>query len=122
MTWIQSVHGAFSIVLADTAPGSGQPDPETLMIRARRRQHLDNLKARFSSLAEFEVIESSPGLDYKWRMIAPKQVVAQVMADLVLDIAWRNFKGACAKRDAELGPGYNAALHRIWSTLAGLQE
>ncbi|MCK5941448.1 MAG: hypothetical protein KAI24_05715 [Planctomycetes bacterium] len=122
MTWIQSVYGAFSIVLADTAPGSGEPDPETLMIRARRRAHLDALKARFSPLSDIEVIESSPRHDYRWRMIAPKTVVAQVVSDLVLDISWRNFKGACSNREAALGPGYTAALHTIWSTLARLQE
>lgn len=121
MVWVISVHGAFSINCADTSPGSGVLDPDTLMVRARRREHLELLRGAFPALAEFPVIETPRG-DYAFRVVAPKAVVAQVMAELVLAVDHKNFKRACAARSAELGPGYGTALHATWSALARLQD
>ena len=121
MVWIQSTHGAFSINVADTAPGSGTPDSAVLMIRARRRLHLQNLSAAFPTLADFSISETQGG-DYRWRLVAPRSAVAEVAASLVLSIEHKNFKAACSARVADLGQDYIAALHKIWSTLAELQD
>lgn len=119
--WLQTTVGAYSINCADTAPGSGVLDPDTLMVRARRREHLELLQGQCEAIADFPVLETPYG-DYRWRIVAPKSVVAGVVAELVLGVAYDNFKSACAKREAELGPGYGAALHSIWPVLARLQE
>jgi len=119
--WIQSIFGAFSINCADTAPGSGVLDPETLMVRARRREHLELLRGAFSAIADHPIMETPRG-DYRWRMIVQKAVVAQVVAELVAQVDYPNFKSACADRSAALGAGYSAALHTTWSAVARLQD
>lgn len=119
--WLLSTVGAYSINCADTAPGSGVLDPDTLMVRARRREHLELLQGQCEAIAESPILETPRG-DYAFRVVAPKAVVARVVGELVLSVDYPNFKSACAQREAELGPGYGAALHSIWSVLARLQE
>lgn len=119
--WLQTVFGALSINCADTEPGSGVLDPDTLMVRARRREHLELLRGAVPALAEFAIVETPRG-DYRWRIIAPKAVVAQVVAELVLRVDYPNFKSACAQRSADLGAGYSAALHTTWAAFMRLQD
>jgi len=51
--WIFSRQGFFSIACADK-PGSGRKiDPDTVMVRARLKAHLQNLKNRFKPAFPF---------------------------------------------------------------------
>ena len=101
--WLLTSAGAFSIVLADTAPGSGTPDPDQLMIRARKREHLQLLQCDHPNITPFPIIESPPGLDYRFRIVAPKTVVAQVLADMASRVDYSNFKNAAHARAEHTG-------------------
>lgn len=120
--WILTTIGAFSIVLAETQPGSGQPDPDRLMIRARRREHLELLQREHAALAPLPIIESHAGLDYRWRIVAPKALVRTVVEEAVARIDYRNFKSAAQRRHAETNAEYVASLHAIWNELRRLQS
>ena len=119
--WVQtSTFGFVSIVLAETQPGSGVADREKLMIRARRREHLELLQREHPTLAEFAITQTL-GYDYPWRIApVPKALVAAAVAEAVLAISYRNFKSACATKP-ELGPRYEPLLHEVWSVLRRLQ-
>lgn len=119
--WIQSTAGAFSLVLADTSPESGIPDPDTVMIRARLRTHLELLQAEHTALAGLSILRSDPSHDYRWRLIVPKKVAAKVVADLVLGIDYRNFKDACSGRQ-ELCSDYLTAVSQVWGSLRRMQD
>ena len=118
--WIQHPDlGAFSIVLADDF-NTGQPDPTRLMIRARRREHLQLLQERCGGLAEVEIIETA-GTDYRWRLIAEKAAFGNAVAEIVGEIDYRNMKARAQTRETDVGGGFVAALHRIWSVLKAIQ-
>lgn len=115
--WIQHPElGAFSIVLADD--NRGQPDPDLLMIRARRREHLVLLQCK--GLAGRKIIENA-GTDYRWRIIVEKEAFAVAMADLVRQLDYRNVKSRAHREEAKVGKGFVSALHRIWATLHEIQ-
>ena len=109
------------MIVADTKPGSGIPDPERIMVRARRREHLELLRSRHTSLSESEIIESGPGCDYRWRLIAPKPVVAQALMDELLCVDFKNFKNEAHRNSGKLGEDFVACLHEIWSVLRRIQ-
>lgn len=119
--WIQHPQlGAFSIVLADDL-ATGAPDPETLMIRARCREHLDLLQLAHPALSEYPVLESDPFLDYRFRLIAPKAVAATALAEVVQAMDYRNVKDCAHRHEAQVGAPFAKALHRIWETLRRIQ-
>ena len=120
--WLISKHGFFSVVLADTAPGSGKADPEQMMIRARVRDHLVALQAERPDLTALPIVESGAGLDYRWRIVAPKAAVVAAITALVEEVDYRNFKGAAARNRAVVGDDYVAALHAVWAEFRRLQE
>lgn len=115
--WLFTPLGMFSVVCAH-APGGG-PLEETLMIRARDVKHLKALQAKYTILKERKIV-ATPGNDYAFRIIAPKEDVAQVIAGLTLDIEYTNFKSE-AGRYPDSGVYVNV-LHSIWSTALRLQE
>lgn len=120
MVWIISTLGAFSVVKA--APEPGRSGKRTkLMIRARVRRHLELLQRDHPSLQNFEIIESEPHRDYRFRIIAPRAVVAKVMTRMVAELDYGNFKGACAA-SPDLDRTYGDALHDVWAVLRRLQK
>jgi hypothetical protein len=52
--WIFTRYGFYSIACASAANGS--PDPRTLLIRARRLDHLQKLQARFTKITNIEIV------------------------------------------------------------------
>ena len=63
------VGGFYSIACADK-PGMSGINPDTLMVRARVRIHLSNLKRQFPSFANSKIL-SLPGRGYGFRLIVP---------------------------------------------------
>jgi hypothetical protein len=118
--WLMTRYGFVSLACARKDNGrSREIDPETMMLRARRQEHLEALRVRFEILQAHPVIETK-GTDYRWRLICPKAVASQIVADLVSEMQWSNFKSEAEKTgdDAE----YTEALHRVWSVLRELQD
>lgn len=120
MVWIISTLGAFSVVKAAPEPGRFSRRTK-LMIRARVRRHLELLQREHTGLQSFEIIESEPHRDYRFRIIAPRTVVARVMARMVADLDYGNFKGACSS-SPDLDATYGHALHDVWAALRRLQK
>ena len=121
--WLFTRYGFFSVVQARRVENGKvvvEPDPETLMVRARRREHLDALLERFDSLADLEITES-PGTDYRYRMIVPRSVWRMIVDGLVSDIDYTNFKSACGKTKPD-DRDYVSALHDVWQVCYGMQS
>lgn len=121
--WIFARYGFFSIACAQKPDGT--PDKDTVMIRARRAEHLENLRDRFPALAGIG-IATTRGTDYRYRMILPKAVWVPVLAEMGEEQEWSNFKNEAAAYEASRGPvgedSYSTALHEVWSVMNGLQR
>ena len=119
--WLFTRYGFFSVACARKHGGrSSQPDSTLLMLRARQR-HLENLRRRFPALAGCEV-KADTGTDYAYRIIVAKATWSVVVAELVEEQTWSNFKD---EGERFLGSGYRdyqEALHTVWDVMARLQE
>jgi len=67
--WLFTRYSFFSVARADLPDGG--PDPNTPMIRARKRAHLEKLQARFPQLGNSAIMALS-GHDYRFRIIVAK--------------------------------------------------
>ena len=122
--WLFTKHGFFSVVCARQGDGRrGRPvDTTRLMERASVRGHLEALKNRWpGDLGQCE-IQTFAGTDYAFRMFVDKAVWSRVLAGLVLDTGYDNFKSAVARHQGDAGSSYEHALHDVWSVMYGLQE
>jgi len=117
--WIFVRYGFYSVACADKPDGS--LDKETVMIRARSRDHLQNLCARFSAIADAEIVAMADR-DYRYRVIIPKQVWVPILAELAEEQDWSNFKNEAAAYQGKSGAAYLKALHEVWGTMYRLQR
>lgn len=117
--WVFTTSGFCSVVCARQGDGRhGQPvDITRLMIRARVRDHLDALKARFPGSLGHCDIQEFPGSDYAWRIFVAKATWADVASRLVDDIDYDNFKSEVARQQGAAGARYEHALHDVWSVM-----
>lgn len=125
--WMMTTLGFFSAVCARTGDGrhSNPVDRDRIMVRARVRGHLDNLKAAFpEELAGVEVLETK-STDYPCRMFLPKATWATIVSRLVEATDYDNFKDAAAtqgKRTADpASSSYVHALHEVWSAMRRIE-
>lgn len=118
--WVFSKIGFYSIACANR-PGTNEIDPNMVMVRARIKKHLQNLRDRFPSLAGVEILVW-PGRDYGYRLIIPKAVWVDVLKELAEEQTWNNFKNEAAKNHGRTGANYTRALHEIWRVMFSLQN
>jgi hypothetical protein len=78
--WIFSVYGFYSVACASKPDGA--LDPDTLMVRARCKDHLQNLQKRCPQLASSKIL-SPPNRDYGYRLIVPKSVWVAALQEMV---------------------------------------
>ena len=114
--WLMTVYGFFSIVCVPGGAGE-TPKDDLMCIRARRRSHLVKLKKRFPGL---DHIHANVGADYPYRIIATRELVGQLMVDMVVDMNHSNFKDAVAEAVPE-DSRYNEFLHDVWARGLGMQ-
>ena len=107
--WIFTPFGFFSIV---QKPHDAS---DQLTIRGRVRGDLENL---VSHLPSASAIREDVNADYRYRITADKDDIAYLMARLVVDLDYDNFKNQVAMRH-----GYEraASYGDVWSTLYELQ-
>jgi len=121
--WVFTRYGFVSIGCARDKNGNVHPD--TVMIRARMREHLENLRDRFSdtALGNAEILGDT-GTDYLYRMIVPKAEWASVLSQLALEQTWPHFKTEASRfeRLKSASSRYVDALHQVWWTMAKLQD
>lgn len=110
--WIMTKYGFFSIVSAWTDQTDQTPHPDNLMIRARKKDHLENLLDNYSALTDCEILETA-STDYKYRIITDKNIASSVLNDLVNSIDYINFKDECHRARPE-DQEYETFLHQVW--------
>jgi hypothetical protein len=115
--WVFTDFGFFSIVRDQQHEGN-------LLVRARVRDHLVRFAGRLkestvgSHLGAPDDIRCTPGADYLWKLSVPQVDAAVLLAELVADIDYTNFKGRCAQTGALSG----VALHDVWEVMSRLQD
>jgi hypothetical protein len=84
-------------------------------VRARSREHLENLRARFPRKLGKEPVHRLKNRDYPFRIYVDKHVWASIVGELVTEQTWSNFKGEVKKRKKTMvDAAYLGALHRVW--------
>jgi hypothetical protein len=117
--WIFVRYGFYSIACASKPDGSR--DKETVMVRARCKDHLQNLRNRFPALANAEIVVM-PSRDYRYRLVTPKRVWVPILAELAEEQDWSNFKNEAAVYQGKSGTPYARALHDVWEIMYRLQR
>jgi hypothetical protein len=117
--WIFTRYGFYSVACAQSPNGS--VDSETMMVRARRLAHLQNLQQRFATLANTEILTLRTR-DYRYRLIVQKAVWISIISELAKEQEWSNFKNEAARYQGASGKDYVEALHEVWAVMNGLQK
>ena len=115
--WLMTIYGFFSATSAKRA--DGRVDPARIQVRARVREHLENLHARFPHLRRY-AIQESHNTDYAYRIILGRKSWTRVVATMVEETEWTNFKSAVASSywtEAK----YCHALASVWGVMYRLQ-
>jgi hypothetical protein len=112
--WLCTKYGFFSVVCAWKDNVQGKVDFHKLMIRSRKKKHLENLLESFS--LDYEIIESK-NTDYRYRIIVEKPVFAELVKLAVSGIDYTNFKNKAASiKDFQ----YLNFLHNVWEEGNGM--
>lgn len=105
--WLFTQHGMVSIV-------RHRDEPELLLVRARRRDHLEALLV-IAGLDELtRDIFRQKWADYEFRLLLPDSQLKRILAAQVVDIDYDNFKARC---DRIADRGYASALHQVWHVM-----
>lgn len=120
--WVFTRYGFVSVACARKEDGS--IDVDSVMLRARSRKHLENLKERFAEtiLGKAEILEL-PATDYRFRIILPKTAWAAIVSELAMEQTWSNFKDEAVRfaRIKKDSGAYVSALHKIWGIMFAIQ-
>jgi hypothetical protein len=118
--WIMAPYGAFSVVARD--PKRIKPgDERTMVVRARRKEWLAELRKR--AMPELGPSQHFAGADYQWHAAVTPEDLARGVARIALDAgSYRNFKSATMDpqfglRSASGRSRLHTAYNRIWSAL-----
>ena len=118
--WLFTQYGFYSVVCArDLRGGPTRVDPNTLMVRARSRRHLESLQKRFPQLGSLAIGETTD-TDYRFRIVVPKPVWMEVTKELTAEIDYGNFKDRAHGRSGD--DNYVDALHDVWEVMERLQR
>jgi hypothetical protein len=110
--WLVTTFGFYSIV-----EKSWDRERQTLTVRARAREDLEALRARYlPTLGETAEDESA---DYRFRAQAPREDVTQAFARAIRDIDYDNFQNALAERQ---GWTRERIYHDAWRAFLAIQQ
>lgn len=110
--WLITTVGFFSVVQKPE-----DVEAKTLTVRARVREDLEALKAKY--LPELGAIQESATNDYRYRASATQAAVARAMAQMIEHLDYSNFKNAVAQHQ---GRSRSTLYHDVWATLLPLQH
>jgi len=91
---------------------------KTLVVRARARGDLEALRPYLPKKPEMKIIVL-PVADYRYRIEVEQSVWSKLMAKLVNEIDYDNFKNSVAKHQ---GSARASLYHDVWSVMMGLQR
>lgn len=83
-------------------------DTDVLTVRAR-------IKGDIESVFPKAKVEVNKGTDYKYRAKVPREEVARVLHEQVMNLNWSNFKGAVKARKR------HEAYMDVWSAMYAVQ-
>jgi len=106
--WLFTDRGYFSAVVH-------RDDPSLLLVRARAREDLENLRPLLPNLT---IIENG-GADYRWRIIVPREEWQGVVRTLIEEMNYSNFKSAVEDRQ---GSERHDLYLSVWAVMLRLQE
>jgi hypothetical protein len=89
------------------------------MVRARDREHLENLMERFPAETLDMTIHSSDQSDYPHRLFFAKSVWSEVLAALATELDYDNFKSEVG-RAGYTHERYAACLAKTWGVMYGV--
>lgn len=108
--WLMTDFGFFSIVKKE--------GEENLTVRARVKQDLLNLKERY--LPGLGAIEETEYADYRYRVRVPREIFAEALRNIALDIDYPNFKSSVAKKQGKARARmYGEVWHQLYNLQAG---
>ncbi|MFC1850879.1 hypothetical protein ACFL27_11855 [candidate division CSSED10-310 bacterium] len=107
--WLFTIYGMYSATMSEK-------DRDIVKVRARNAQHLKNLINRFPvKLKKHSTIHTDVGTDYHARLFVPKNVWADIVTQLTLDVDYSNFKDRAYRQVSKTRDNeYNTLLHQIW--------
>ncbi len=122
--WVFTRYGFYSAVCARQGDGrhGSAVDPDRVMVRARVRVHLENLRRRFPELLGRCEVQESPRTDYRYRLFADKRAWARVVEGLAEEMDYDNFKAAVARHEGGALTPYGRSLHEVWGVMRSCQE
>lgn len=86
--------------------------PNCLVVRARVRQDLDDLRARF--LPKLTLTRETPDRDYRYRAWCSPAEWAAAIACMAATITYGNFKSEVSRRQ---GSAREQLYHRVWAVM-----
>jgi hypothetical protein len=107
--WLFTTIGFYSVV-------AHEDDPRTMLIRARVREDLDNLRRHH--LPDLEIVEGA-GTDYRYRAFVSRDEWEHAAAGLAAAVDYPNFKNAVAETQ---GTRRAHAYADVWSVMRSLQS
>jgi hypothetical protein len=113
--WVFTKYGFYSAV---AALRKGKVDPTRVVVRARVREHLEELSGFIEENLDLPALKiTSNGMsDYRYRVVLGKAVWEEICEALARDIDYSNFKGACGHGE------YHDALMKVWNVMYGMQS
>lgn len=107
--WSFTGFGFFSVI-------QHRDDPELLLVRARVREDLVNLKKYLPNLGD---ITDTPNADYPYRALAWRVDYAEAMKRAILDIDYTNFKNGVTKTQ---GHARHDLYMRVWGVMRTAEQ
>lgn len=122
--WIFTKYGFFSAVCARKDEGmSRELNTDMIMVRARSKDHLENLVQRIKQDhkdVKLEIVENDH-TDYKYRTFISKEIWADILGKLGEEIDYGNFKNKVADFNRSSG-SYLHSLHDVWGVMYDFQN
>jgi hypothetical protein len=112
--------GHFSVVVPRNQQ-TGAREQDRLMVRARRREHLELLGEAHPVLSKAKILRSARA-DYMWRILVPREHFAQAMREMAEQIQFTNVKSEAAMHTDKVGADYVRMLHNCHGLFAKLQD
>ncbi len=119
--WLILSRTGFLSVVVPRNQKTGEIEHDRLMVRARKREHLELLRSQHDVLTGVRILRSD-NADYKWRIIVPRRAFAEVMREIVERLAVTNVKSDAHVHEVETGRDFVNAMHACHALFARLQD
>lgn len=119
--WLILSRTGFLSVVVPRNQKTGEVEHNRLMIRARKRKHLELLRSQHPVLAGARIIRSDSA-DYMWRVLVPRSDFAEVMREIVERLDVTNVKSDAHLHEEDTGRDFVSAMHTTHAVFARLQD